>query len=86
MGKSKGSSGVQESKVTQTNIPEYARPYFEELMGRTVFESTRPYEAYPGQRLAEFTNREIAGMQGFEDMAQEEGRSSLLMPPTLRHR
>lgn len=73
MGKSKGSSGVQESKVTQTNIPEYARPYFEELMGRTVFESTRPYEAYPGQRLAEFTNREIAGMQGFEDMARRGG-------------
>ena len=73
MGKSKGSSGVQESKVTQTNIPEYARPYFEELMGRTVFESTRPYEAYPGQRIAEFTNREVAGMQGFEDMARRGG-------------
>ena len=60
MSKGGGGGGVQESKVTQTNLPEYARPYFEELLGRTVFETTRPYEAYPGQRIAEFTDREIA--------------------------
>ena len=36
MGKSSGGGGVQESVVTQTNLPEYAQPFYEELLGRTV--------------------------------------------------
>ena len=36
-----GSSGTQQVEQTTTNLPEYARPYFEELLGRTVYESTR---------------------------------------------
>ena len=37
-----GGGGVQESTVTQTNLPEYARPYFEDMLKRSVYESTRP--------------------------------------------
>ena len=69
MSKGGGGGGVQESVVTQTNLPEYARPYYEDMLKRTVFESTRPYEAFPGQRLADFTDAERAGMQGFQEMA-----------------
>jgi hypothetical protein len=69
MSKGGGGGGVQESVVTQTNLPEYARPYYEDMLKRTVFESTRPYEAFPGQRLADFTPAERAGMQGFQEMA-----------------
>ena len=70
MGKSSGGGGVQESVVTQTNLPEYAQPFYEELLGRTVYESTRPYETFPGQRLAEFSPFEQAGMLGMAEIAQ----------------
>jgi hypothetical protein len=56
---------------TTSNLPEYARPYFEELLGRTAYESTRPYEAYPGQRIADFTPYEQMGMQGMYNMAAQ---------------
>ena len=50
-----GSSGPQqtESTVTQTNLPEYAEPYFTRLMQRGEAESLQPYRTYTGQRLAE---------------------------------
>ena len=70
MGKgSKAPSGPQEVQQTTSNLPEYARPYFEEMLGRTMYETTRPYEMYPGQRLADFTGYEKAGMSGMFDMA-----------------
>ena len=67
---SKGGSGGP-SEVTQitTNLPEYARPYFEEMLGRTVYETVRPYEGYTGQRIADFTPYEQMGMRGMYDMA-----------------
>jgi hypothetical protein len=42
-----------QQNVTQTNIPEYARPYFEDLMARTQQESINTYQPYSGQRLAD---------------------------------
>ena len=43
--------GEQHSTVTQSNLPEYAEPYYKALMDRTQEESTRPYQPYEGQRL-----------------------------------
>jgi hypothetical protein len=43
------------STVTQTNLPEYVEPFFTNVLERTEAESLRPYQAFPGQRLAEFT-------------------------------
>ena len=70
MSKGGGGGGVQESVVTQTNLPEYAEPFFQELLGRTVYESTRPYEAFPGQRMLSSIPFEQYGMQGMAEMAQ----------------
>ena len=39
-----GGGGTQEVVQTTTNLLEYARPYFEEMLGRTMYETTRPYE------------------------------------------
>ena len=64
MGKGGGSSAPTSQTVTQTNLPEYARPYFENIMNRAQAESYRPYTPYQGQRI-----------QGFEPMqtqAQQE--------------
>jgi hypothetical protein len=41
--------------VTQTNLPEYARPYFENLLNRTQAQSYQGYQPYGGQRIAGFT-------------------------------
>ena len=70
MGKgSKAPSGPQEVVQTTSNLPEYAKPYFTEMLGRTMYETTRPYETFPGQRLQDFSDFEKAGMAGMYDMA-----------------
>ena len=71
MSKGGGGGGVQQSEsvVTQTNLPEYAKPFYEEMLGRTVYESTRPYETYQGQRIQDFDPFETAGMQGMAEIA-----------------
>ena len=48
-----GSPQMTESRVTQTNLPEYAEPYFTRLMQRGEAESLQPYRPYTDQRLAE---------------------------------
>jgi hypothetical protein len=72
MGKGGGGGGAPpptQQTVTQTNLPEYARPYFENIMERAQAESYRPYTPYGGERLAEFApgqeaaQQEVAGMQ-----------------------
>ena len=68
MGKKSGGGGPQEVTQTTTNLPEYARPYVEEVLGRGVYESGRPYVAYPGQRIAEFDPYEQTAMSGMSDM------------------
>ena len=71
MSKGGGGGGVQQSEsvVTQTNLPEYAKPFYEEMLGRTVYESTRPYETYQGTRLADFSPFETTAMTGMAEMA-----------------
>jgi len=41
--------------VTQTSIPEYAKPYVEKMLGKAEALTEAPYQAYGGQRLAGFT-------------------------------
>lgn len=65
----KGGNQVQKSEVTQSNLPEYARPYFENLMGGAQGLLSQEYTPYGGQRIADFTPQqravqtEAAGMQ-----------------------
>ena len=46
MAKGGGSNTVQKSEVTQSTLPEYARPYFEGLMTRANANLTGPYIPY----------------------------------------
>jgi hypothetical protein len=66
-----GGGGPQEttSTVTQTNLPEYAQPYFERLLSRTEQESTTPYTTYGGQRFAEFDPYQELAFTGAAGMA-----------------
>ena len=40
--------------VTNTSIPEYARPYVERMLGKAEAFSNTPYQAYGGNRVAAF--------------------------------
>lgn len=56
MGKGGGSQPTQQNVTTTTsNLPEYARPYFENLMGRAEANLSTQYTPYGGQRIAGFT-------------------------------
>jgi hypothetical protein len=64
MGKGGGSSQPTQQTITQTNLPEYAKPYVENIMQRAQAESYRPYTPYQGERIAGFTPG--------QEMAQQE--------------
>ena len=41
--------------VTQTTIPEYAKPYAEKMLGKTEALTNAPYQTFQGERIAGFT-------------------------------
>ena len=69
MGKGGGGSAPTSQTVTQTNLPEYARPYFENIMNRAQAQSYQQYVPYENERTAYFTpgqlqtQQEVMGMQ-----------------------
>jgi hypothetical protein len=59
MGSGKGGGGAQQptsttSTVNQSNLPEYARPYYESILNRSQQVSNDPYVPYGGERIAQF--------------------------------
>lgn len=88
---SKGSSQptTQNVKTETSNLPEYARPYFEGLLQRGQTALSQPYTPYRQERLAGFTpqqqqvQQEYAGLQtpgqfgAASNMAQQAGLASM---------
>ncbi len=70
MGKGGGSSQPQPQTVQQTtsNIPEYARPYFEDIMTRGQATSQVQYQPYTGERVAGFTPLQEQAFQGIQGL------------------
>ena len=68
MSKGGGSSGPTETKQVVSNLPEYAEPYYKDLLARVGYESAEPYTRYPGQRLSYFTPAEQEAMSRFTEM------------------
>lgn len=66
-----GGGGAPSSQtVTQTSIPEYARPYVEDTLGRAqAITSQSTFQPYAGQRIAGFTPMQA---QGFERVAGQQ--------------
>ena len=58
-GRSKSSPAPTETRVTQTDLPEYVQPYFERLLQRGEAESNQPYTPYGGERIAYFSPDEL---------------------------
>jgi hypothetical protein len=68
MGGSRGGGPTQSTTYT-SNLPEYARPYFERMMERAEAESNQPYVGYGGQRIAGFTPDTQTGFGITRDVA-----------------
>jgi hypothetical protein len=67
-----------EQSVTQTSIPEYARPYVERMLGKSEALSNTPYQAYGGQRIADFSPMQQQAFQGVQNLqpAQQLGTAT----------
>ncbi len=66
----KGNKQVKAGEQTVINsLPDYARPYFENLMERAEGESLQGYQPYQGQRIAEFTPDQLGAYQGIRSVA-----------------
>lgn len=66
-----GGSSATESTVTQTNLPEYAEPYFTRLMERAEGLSLAEYTPYTGPRLTEMDPMTSQSYAMIGDIAQQ---------------
>jgi hypothetical protein len=76
-----GGQAPTQQTVTQTNIPEYARPYVERMLGKSealTDINANPYQAYGGQRLQGFTPMQEQAFQNYatQQIAPELGAGS----------
>ena len=60
--------------VSNTSIPEYARPYVENMLGQAQALTAQPYQTYGGQRIAEFSPLQ---QQAFSNVASQTTASQL---------
>ena len=76
-----GSSSPAEQTVTQQNaVSAYAAPYVENMLGKAEALTSQPYQAYSGQRTADFTglqNQAFGQAQDLGVMGQTTGASQL---------
>jgi hypothetical protein len=63
MGGSSGGGAPTSTTTNTSNLPEYARPYFERMMGRAEEASNTDYVGYKGQRLADVSKDTESGYQ-----------------------
>jgi hypothetical protein len=79
-----GSSAPQTTTSYSTNLPEYAAPFYNELLkqtGRETFTTDasgavtglKPFTPYTGDRLAGFTPEQLAAQNEIRDMGTPEG-------------
>jgi hypothetical protein len=70
MGGSSGGGAPTSTTTNTSNLPEYARPYFERMMGRAEAASNTEYTPYGGQRLADVSKDTEAGYQKLRNASQ----------------
>lgn len=91
MGKSAPSQPTeQQVTTTTTNLPEYARPYFENVVNRAMAQSYEGYKPYPYERIAGFTpaqeqvQQNILGMGAPGQIAAGSGLAAAAGQASLR--
>jgi hypothetical protein len=75
-----GGGAPTQQNVTQTTIPEYAKPYVERMLGKAEAFSETPYQAYGGERVAGFTPMQQQAFQSAANLgpAQQIGQGTQL--------
>jgi hypothetical protein len=78
-----GAPAPSQQTITQTSIPEYARPYVERMLGQSealTDINANPYQTYGGQRIQGFTPMQEQAFQnyGTQQIAPEIGAGSNL--------
>jgi len=80
-----GSSAPTQQTVTQTNIPDWAKPYATRLLGEAEnLTYNQPYQSYEGQRLAGLNPLQQQAMMGTQalgptpQIAQASGLAGLV--------
>ena len=67
---SKGGGSSPTSTVTQVEkLPPELVPFYQDLLGRGVFESLTGYETYPQRRVADFDPYEAGAQEAYAEMA-----------------
>jgi hypothetical protein len=65
-----GGGGPQQVTQTTTNLPDYAKPYFTNLLKRAQAESYREYTPYEGERIAGLTPAQLQTQRDVMAMEQ----------------
>lgn len=55
------------STVNQSNLPEYARPYFEDILSRSQSLGSAPYQPYTGERIADLSQNQNTAINTIAD-------------------
>jgi hypothetical protein len=66
-----GQSAPSQQTVSNTSIPEYARPYVEKMLGQTealTDINQNPYQTYGGQRIADFNPTQQKAFENVQNM------------------
>jgi hypothetical protein len=64
-----GGGGAAPAQTTQTqDLPDWAKPYAQEVLGKGSALSSAPYQAYQGERIAQFTPLQQRAFQGATTM------------------
>lgn len=63
-----GGGAPSAQTITQTSLPEYARPYVEKMFGQAQTVAEQPYQTYSGQRVAGFDPLQQMAYQGAQQM------------------
>jgi hypothetical protein len=73
-----GGGGTQKSTSYTSNVPEYAKEPFMEMIGKGVALSEAPYQAYGGERVSQFTPLQQQAFQqaGSQGVAGQIGQAS----------
>ena len=64
-----GGGGQPTQQTVKQDLPDWAIPYAQEVLGKGSALSQAPYQAYQGERIAQFTPLQQRAFQGAEGMA-----------------
>jgi hypothetical protein len=64
-----GGGGGGASQTQVQDLPDWAKPYAQEVLGKGAALSEAPYQAYTGERIAQFTPLQQQAFQGAKTMA-----------------